>query len=53
MTRHDLNDKISLIVSLLMIVVIAGLGFFIHAYFVRKFRKAISDAQFTLVAETG
>jgi diguanylate cyclase (GGDEF)-like protein/PAS domain S-box-containing protein len=52
MTRLDLNVKISLIVSLLMIVVIAGLGFFIHAYFVREFRKAISDAQFTLVPET-
>jgi two-component system NtrC family sensor kinase len=52
MTRLDLNVKISLIVSVLMIVVLAGLGFFIHAYFVRQFKKAISDAQFTLVSET-
>ena len=52
MTRLDLNVKISLIVSLLMIVVLAGLGFFIHAYFVGQFKKAISDAQFTLVSET-
>ncbi|HXV21039.1 MAG TPA: diguanylate cyclase [Desulfuromonadales bacterium] len=52
MTRLDLNVKISLIVSLLMILVVAGLGFFIHAYFVGQFKKTISDAQFTLVAET-
>jgi two-component system NtrC family sensor kinase len=52
MTRLDLNVKISLIVSLLMIVVLAGLGFFIHAYFITQFKKTISDAQFTLVSET-
>jgi diguanylate cyclase (GGDEF)-like protein/PAS domain S-box-containing protein len=52
MTRLDLNVKISLIVSLLMIVVFAGLGLFIHAHFIREFKKAISDAQFTRVAET-
>lgn len=52
MPRLDLNLKISLIVSLLMILVIAGLGFFIHSLFVGEFKKAISDAQFTLVTET-
>jgi len=52
MPRFDLNLKISLLVSLLMILVIAGLGFFIHSHFVGEFKKAISDAQFTLVTET-
>lgn len=52
MPRFDLNLKISLIVSLLMILVIAGLVFFIRSHFVGELKKNISDAQFTLVAET-
>jgi predicted signal transduction protein with EAL and GGDEF domain len=36
MTRLDLNVKISLIVSLLMIVILTGLGIFLHAYFVAE-----------------